>query len=595
MNTSGKWALALLMASGLAVLPARQAEAVSTTTTYIQLFSGQPEAFVNGEKMRLDIPVQSVEEAVYVPLKWMGERLDFNVDWNGETGKVQVQAPKAFIEFDLAENQVAVNGKSSPMSGVAKIEEDRLLVKLSWIADYIGMQTKYYAGQRRTDIIYIQNPTTRYKESALPGDELPNSRPVAKFMFGKDSYRIGEPVDYIDLSYDPDAEGLPGVEWKGRQDAFFKPGDYTVSLKVTDPKGNVSDEFSRTLHIEDKVYLDPFQYSLHYVPPGSILKADKEAAIIDSSKLAAVSKQVHQYEERPLVSVVTNEAASGPAEKGFYYQEKIKGKARLYINHFNRGTGKEQLGIVIRNASGSKPVTVKTTRHGESAPSLFYRQLSPQAVADFLLSHAEDSELTVKPLDAAFYKQFEPLSPGQGLEALYDIETDGEAIVSIVTTSPGETIYDLGQYRMLEGKTKLRGTFPAADILWNADVSRVNVPSRLTIGGDDTDKLLKGRDALTGKETGSASGSGVTYTVRLERPGKAALVLVPRGGYFQGPVKVGGKIVAMPQNSVLTPLDGGLLLHRTTGAEPAVEVEWTSTSGSLLPVDLLVYPLEDGE
>src|SRR5206468_9450280 len=131
---------------------------------------------------------------------------------------VGLTTPKAYIEWNLEKETVAVNGDTSPLAELARISGGKLLVKLTWIAPYMNVQYTYEPNPSRVELKYVTPTGEMYKESGYPEDNQPNSRPMAKFAPDKPFYRIGEPVKLIDLSYDPDAEGLPDYEWSGKQD-----------------------------------------------------------------------------------------------------------------------------------------------------------------------------------------------------------------------------------------------------------------------------------------------------------------------------------------------------------------------------------------
>src|SRR5690606_32759406 len=130
------------------------------------------------------------------------------------------------------------------------IVDNRLLVKLTWIADAMKLRYAYNNEFRRVELVVIRQP------AGAVGDLDGNSKPVAKFALGKDVYRIGEPVQYIDLSYDPDAGGLAKLQWTGKQDAFFEAGRYPVTLRVTDAGGNISEPYTREVIVSEEKLFD---------------------------------------------------------------------------------------------------------------------------------------------------------------------------------------------------------------------------------------------------------------------------------------------------------------------------------------------------
>jgi hypothetical protein len=51
----------------------------------IELTIGSQEAYVNGDKVLLDVPATAVEGRTMVPLKFVSENMDAYVDWDGES------------------------------------------------------------------------------------------------------------------------------------------------------------------------------------------------------------------------------------------------------------------------------------------------------------------------------------------------------------------------------------------------------------------------------------------------------------------------------------------------------------------------------
>lgn len=73
-------------------------------------------------------------------------------------------------------------------------------------------------------------------EAALALHPSPaNHAPVAAFAVIS-PVRVGQPVTYTDLSFDPDGDPLRRL-WAGKQEHFEVPGTYLVTLTVVDPGG----------------------------------------------------------------------------------------------------------------------------------------------------------------------------------------------------------------------------------------------------------------------------------------------------------------------------------------------------------------------
>lgn len=560
--------------------------AVSSTTMYIMLYLDKQEAVINDRIVALDTPATIVDGKTFVPAKFLGDTMGFKVAWNDSTKKIEMETQSAVIELDPGNNSAVINGVMMPFDSVAKIVNGRLMVKLTWVADYMGAKYKYNEELRRVEIIYVKQP----KGVALNSSD--NSKPVAKFTFGKPSYRIGEPVKYIDLSYDPDAEGIVKYEWTGNHEAFFTPGKYPVTLKVTDSKGNVSNPYTRYIEIKDEPYLTELEYKLYYKPPGTIIKTDWSMLWEHFWDLPQLPKTVTEDKSRTLL---VSDSPETFTQKGILYQDKVKGKARLYADHVNGMEEKVQFVILATNNS-NKEVTVKTTNKGEVYPSIYANIIGHEASVDFLLNDPVDEKLVIPPGQSRVYVQMPEFLPGQGVNVFYDVDTgDDEVTFSFIAMDLIATPVSTYFYKPLPYEGHVRGTFPVSEVRWAVDASSFTAPSRLIIGDGTTDPFVKGYDVFRNEQVKNEGNYGVVYKIHAANPRKMVVLLLARGGNFKGPVKINGEFVMVPPSGVLTAFDGLQILARTKGTEKSLDIEFTPPAGSAFPVDLIFYPLKDLE
>ena len=61
-----------------------------TTQNVVVLQIGNTSAFVNSESVALDVPAKVINDRTFVPLRFVMESLDANVDWNPDTFTVTV-------------------------------------------------------------------------------------------------------------------------------------------------------------------------------------------------------------------------------------------------------------------------------------------------------------------------------------------------------------------------------------------------------------------------------------------------------------------------------------------------------------------------
>lgn len=579
--------MAFLMLSGLL---APFAGAVSTSTIQLQLSVGSKQTVVNDEfGPDLEVPPVLIDAQIYVPLKEIGNRLGVSVEWNGTTNKVELTAPYVKAQFDIFNKQVGLNNTTIPFDGVAALQDGKLYVRLSWIGDVIGAKYKYDAITKQINIYYLQSP------AGLISDSSENSKPVAKFTFGKRVYRIGEPIKYIDLSYDPDAEGLVSYEWTGKKDAFFASGTYPVKLRVKDGNGRVSDEYSRNIVIEDKIYVpDSLAYKLNFQPEGTAFETTWSDIYAHFWSLPMLAKKVTEDNSRKLI---VSDSPETIKETGILYQDKVNGKARLYADHVNGMADKLQYVIIARNTNPTKPVSIKTTNKGEVYPSIYANLIGHEASVDFLLHDPIfDNGMTIPPGQALAYVRMPDFYPQQGVNVFYDVETDGEVEFSFVAMNPSAptpTADSLNSYKPLDFAGNVRGSFSVSDVSWDVDLKDLNQPSRLIIGDGKDDLFVKGYDTQRKQEVHNEGNYGVVYKIHLNKPPKMAVLILAMGGPFKGPFKINGEFHMVPNSGLLPAFEKIQVLTRTTGTEEGMDIEFTPPAGSAFPIDLIFYPLPD--
>jgi copper amine oxidase-like protein/Big-like domain-containing protein len=83
----------------------------------VQLQIGQRTALVNGESMNLDVPAQNYNGSTMVPLRFMGEALGANVDWDASTRTVQITTPQASTE--PAVPSYSINNMRKPVAAIS--------------------------------------------------------------------------------------------------------------------------------------------------------------------------------------------------------------------------------------------------------------------------------------------------------------------------------------------------------------------------------------------------------------------------------------------------------------------------------------------
>lgn len=577
---------ALLISATMLATPPLQAAAMDAPITggtrFVILYLDKQDAFVNGEQVQLDAPATVKNGRTYVPAKFLGDAFGMKVEWQEKTRTILMETPSHEILLSSDNKTAWVNGVQYPFEDVAMIKNNRLMVKLTWLSDYMGATYTYNHELRRVDVLYVNKPQGNYDP------DQNNSKPVAKFTFAKPSYRIGEPIKYINLSYDPDAEGVR-MEWEGKEEVFFKAGTYPVTLTVTDGKGNKSRPFTRHLVIEDEVYLSEVEYPVYTKPIGGYIATDWKTLYAHYFDLPDLAKVVTEDKSRTLLLSDSPETFT---ETGILYQDSINGKGRLYADHLNGTPNKVGFAILATNES-DKPVKISTTNKGEVVPSIYAHLIGSEAMVDFLTGDAKPESMTIPPGETYVYKQFPDFYPGQGVNLMYDVETDGEVQFTFATAD--KVSKDMLGMKKLPFNGHIRGTFQIAGFDWKVDVSQngLKKPTKLVIGDGKTDKFQMGYDPQRGEEATLWGNYGTVYRIHSDKPRKMAIMILAKGGAFKGPFKINGELVKVPASGVLTAFDGMIMLHKTTGKEESLDIEFSPPAGSAFPINLIFYPLDD--
>ncbi|MCD1258522.1 copper amine oxidase N-terminal domain-containing protein [Paenibacillus athensensis] len=589
MRGLGKKALAAAASCCLALsaltagVSAESVSDISVTTSDIWLYLDKPDVTVDGNVRTLETPAQVIGDKLYVPAKFLGDELGFRVAWNEVTRTIEMTPPDYTIVLDSDNGKVTVNGVELRFADVAAIVGGKLLVKLTWLADYMGVPYAYNAGERRVEIRHVRPPKSLYLE------QEGNSNPVARFETAKRTYRLGEPVEYIDLSYDPDSEGFAPYRWQGRQEAFFQPGRYPVSLQVKDQHGHLSEPYIGYVTVVNEPYWSPALYPLYTKPPGAIVPLNPAGG--DWSGLPQASRQEESaLEQRRLVVSGGQQALT---QAGILYQDVLEpGRLRLLAHQVNASNQRLTLALLVTNES-EQPVTVHTTSVGAEGPSpdagLVMRQLS----ADLLSAPATDRQLTVPPKGTYIYSQLPYMDPGEAVAQYADVELDGPLRLAVVAV-PALRQSALDGLPLLAGSPGASGAFPQAEARWRVDGPSVTGPQALTLGDGVIDRYVQGRDGVSGLPVENVGNAGVVYRVHVDKPGRMAVLVRAAGGTFQGTVKAGGSYVNVPlQGGLLSALDGAAVLARTDGTAAALDLAYTPVPGSVQPIELIFYPLPE--
>lgn len=633
-------AVALLLVM-LFLLGAGAAAAQPAGHLEIQLTPGANEALVNGDTVALEAPAVIKGGHTLVPLRFVGETLETAVDWNAEDRSILITSPDRKVLLHVGNPTAAVNGTGITLNVAPQIIGERTMVPLRFVSETLGAEVSF---QPDTKLITIlrkvrdqapiadfafeasvitpdQTPTvldrsrhplglaivdrewTNLRERYAPGtyevtlrvqDETglwsaPVTRtlkvkepPTAGFRTEKSTYRLGEPIVYVNESSDPDGGPLK-LQWEA-QPAYFEPGTQQVRLTVTDEYG-LSATATETVLISDRVYYTKEEYYLLYGGDSAVVPY--EEAVLEFPVLEPEVKAG----DRTLLRVNSPEEIR---TEGILYRDTASGPVRIMVHHLNRMAVPINLHALVHNPSPD-PVTVRVTRQGTGGPAgdilrlgrlHLERFFAPQSARAITVPAGATISLLPGLSDAQ-------MKPNDCFTGLWDLEVCAPLDFTFVALPAGQdpvTALDRLAPLAADGK-HVRGTFPGADRLLGLDRVPDGERTRLILADSLLDPPAEGTDALTGQAVRNTGNYGVVYQLTFDRlPGNTALLLNPRGGNFCGAVRAGQKVVPAPASGYIPPQRHAVILVKNEKPGP-VALEFSPPSGSYLPVNILSLPL----
>jgi len=419
----------------------------------------------------------------------------------------------------------------------------------------------------------------------------PNQPPVADFSMEKSIYRIGENVLYTDRSTD-DENAIASTKWTGNEKVFFEPGDYPVTLEVTDRHGLTS-QVTKYVTVSNEVLYTRDEYARLFTPVG-------DSYPIDGASVLNFSTIGYTPVSEPAQMVRSNSPETWTSE-GIAYQDQLLGEVRFMFHNMNNIGAPVKMYLLATNY-GSVTANVGMGANGIGGPNPQVSATGKMSTARYLTSLASKPAttwMTVKPGET---KEVLPIISQRAMKqnevfsAFADLITDQRLDFQIVVVREGKNpIAELRNLSYMTRDVHVRGTFNGTNREIDVDDVLGNQPQRIAIGDRKLDTYLDGYDGLTGNLEVNTGNFGVLYRMKLNHVAPNTLIsLNPRGGYYMGAFLVNGKLVTLPTNgSIIKDQNVAGVLYRTGATEEAVEIVFTIAPGGNLPINLIFTPLPE--
>ncbi len=563
-------------------LSAAQVLAQDTTTQFHTLVLQQDSTTVeyNGQLSIAAQPVTYAKGANFIPLSTVAKLYGYTVTYDAATKESVVSKDDVELRFLAGTTRYTLNGEERFAASELFTQQGSMMVPIRTWSQITGSRFEVsgttYALSWRT-------------EAKAPEVKLP---PFAQFSTNKSVYKMGEPIEYYNESYD-DNGTIVKTEWVGKQRAFFRPGFVKVTLNVTNNHGLTS-SYTQELRITEEQLYSEDEFNLLYTPPGdklpfsgsSVLRMENVPYTIESSPMQLIRSNSPEYF----------------LEEGIAYQDSLAGTFRINIHNGNR-SGKALTIYMVATNNQSYPVAYNINAFGKGGPTNYVSTSGKNAVARFLddLAHGKPREQVILQPGESVIVLPEvadtPLKPNLIMTSYTEIHTTDELQFTVAAVDaqahPNQSIFELlPELKKLDRDGRhVRGTFQDADRSLIINESLGYKPQRIAIGDQKVDSFLVGMDSMLGVQETNKGNTGVRYNIQVRVAPNTLIGLNARGGHYAGALLVNDQVVQMVEKSILKDPNEMGVLYRTGNTEELVSLTLIVASGSNLPLSLLFVPI----
>lgn len=525
---------------------------------------GSEYALVDGAVYNMQAVPRISGGTTLVPLRSLAEVFGAGVSWDAGAGEITLRQGDRVTRLQPGSSEAVVDDAVQAAAAAPVVENGVTLVPLRFLAENLNYEVNFLPATRE---IHIRK---------LPP---PNRPPVAEFAVEKDTVAQGETVIYEDKSRDPDGDEIVERKWTGKERAYFKPGEYKVTLQVKDSRGAWSEPYTRVIKVTGEVKMDELTYNLHNPVPGEPL----DISNIPVLDLKRVDPAVTMNREKVMIS----NSPEVVREDGILYSDALSGENRLFYHHINGSKETKRIYLLAVN-QGPEPVRLTVKKWGAAGPAdplsvgraAAYRYLGFDPRDARFLELRPGEKVVLNEGTSAVVK------PGQATHGIFDVNARGELLFAVVAVGSRDRLAEYEKLPVLSRDGRhIRGTFLRANR--NMSVRLYGrEPARLVVADGEDDSFMRGKDGrLVSRNKGNY---GLSYRISIRSKNRVGVLFSPRGGVFAGAGAWDGEAFYLPNRGILQPKTGAVIGVVEAGKEKVLE--FIPPAGSYLPVNLVFIP-----
>ena len=576
--------------------------------TEVVVTIGSKIAKVDGMELQLIAAPMINNGTTLVPLRFISEAFNINVNYNNETKtvtldkgnqvKVPNNAPIASFYFPqdyiAGQTVTAINTSTDP-DGDAITEQLWSIVSGDKTITNKELSNMFKTPKAGTYVIGLQVKDSKglwsewsYQTITIQENKAPV---ITSLTSKKTSYAQGEPLEFS-YTYDNESwEAVKEGKWTyrstseaenkstlGKPDVLFTEGDYIITLYLDDAYGNRSVKAETVIHITGEAITSELNYRFTQGKIGDWIDNFQNFSYLNYKDANVVNKT---YKQGTLIMSDSPEEVKG---QGILYRDKINGSGRILIHHINMiqsTTETQRLALIVENPT-EKPVTVKLMNKSIKGPAPDILRVGQLSLNEYLSGTIPTETIVLAPGERKYIYD-KNWAYNNCISAHIDVQTDGEATFIVANLGKAHTLKDLDSltYYPADG-VHFSGTYNVVGINYQLDLSG-NEPEKIVLGRKDAGEWVVGYDERTNTPVENAGNFGVSYYITVTAKEDTGVILNNRGGMFQGAIKWNNTVHNMPGKGTFIGSTTKSVVMGIIKKGETVTIEYLLPNGSAAP------------
>lgn len=522
---------------------------------------GKNTAKVNNEEVYLDGAPVIDHSTTLVPLRFLSETFGFQVDYHHTQKQVIlikeeeiITSNKAPIAHFTFKKESYSEGETIEVVEDSYDEDGDVIISKLWELsgkgsdqDVSHLLKNLKAGTYELSL-KVQDEKGLWSEAYVQTLVIrPNQPPIiTTFSTQKTSYAQGEALSF-NYTYDnEEGEAILKERWTYRSSneasnqavitkpyAFFAPGEYIVTLQLTDAAGKVSEEVETIVHITKEVKQTEWYYHFTQGKIGDTID-NYQGINYRNYKTATIKEQLQNND-----TLWMSDSPEVVTTNGILYQGDFVDEGRVLLHHingFNESEALKKRFVLVAQNTGDQPVTMRLSQEMIKGPVEDVLYLGQQVLYDYWKSTSSRTITLAPGQKIALYDSVNKnWFKEQCISGIMNLETDGVVQLTTAVMDKTDDLNQIDTLPFLDKSIHIRGTFEGTVRYYDLEIQSGKATQ--IVLGETPEEWVSGTDAITGEWIQNKGNFGVTYRLTLTAKEDTGIILNPRADVFRGAIK----------------------------------------------------------